>query len=130
MEWKFIITDQFNFAQFRFYSRDAFVARQDIAIRIHHPLMMKRIIVMMIAMMMMALFKWTVEWVSFLHVPLLHRGETKACEDARIVLTRTHWNIITIITIATTILITIITFPLLIASVSTWIILSQLVEYI
>ena len=32
MEWKFIITDQFNFAQFRFYSRDAFVARQDIAI--------------------------------------------------------------------------------------------------
>ena len=35
MEWKFIITDQFNFAQFRFYSRDAFVARKDIAIRIY-----------------------------------------------------------------------------------------------
>ena len=85
--------------QFRFYSRDAFVARQDIAIRIHHPLMMKRIIVMMIAMMMMALFKWTVEWVSFLHVPLLHRSETKACEDARIVLTRTRRNIITTIII-------------------------------
>ena len=30
--------------------------------------MMKRMIVMRIVMMMIALFKWSVEWVSFLHV--------------------------------------------------------------